>query len=296
MTGSTIDHRRNRRFVPPTGQQIRSFLARYPARESSKWALWTPLVVLVVILIVSVVSTHPLAAVLPWLGVAGVLVTLARRATRIRRLQHRVLRTQELAMLRYWPQCLRMGWRTLPALESQPDLHARVVTAMAVSLDQVKAYEAAIEAYRFLIQELPSDQPGTVQLRVQCAIAELADGRLSDADDTLSRLRPALGKFPHTPISAGYHLARLIQQVRTNHWAEAAEGSTAMIDHLRPLGVDAGFGYALTALAYHRLEGGQGEPVDRPATKWWSYATTLLPRGVLIDRFPELEPLSAYGC
>ena len=281
-------------FTAPTGQQVRSYLSRHRLHEPSRLMAWMPLLVLVLVMVftVSLSSGGAMAAVLPWLGAGGILVYLSARVNRLRQLGRRVARAQELAMLRHWPQALRMCWRLAPDLTSLPHLHSRVVTVMAMCLDQVKAYDSAIETYGYLVRTLPADQPGSVLLRIHYAITQFADGRLSDADATLARLRGVVEQFPDTPISATYHLARLTQQVRTNHWSDAVERSADMIRDLRPLGVDAGFGYALMALSYQKLEEHKRQGMNRHAKLWWLRATTLLPQRALIDRYSELASLA----
>jgi hypothetical protein len=81
--------------------------------------------------------------------------------------------------------------------------------------------------------------------------------------------------------------------VRTNHFADAVEGCDGLLDELRPLGVDAGYGHALVALAYHHLA---GAAAGEQAALWWSRATLLVAAPALLDRFAELRPLLGAGC
>ncbi len=119
-------------------------------------------------------------------------------------------------------------------------------------------------------------------------------------------------RLGRTPVTAGFRLARLIQDVRTHHFADALETSDELIDELRPLGVEAGYGMALMALCYHQHHRRQAEHTDTdtdaasagtggaPDTagpsdavaRWWQRATLLLPAPVLVDRFPELKVLT----
>ena len=273
-------------FIAPTSLQVRNYLRRHGLREPSGWLTWGPIAALVGLLMLSLMSANPVTAFLPWVGAGAIVFGLSARVNHVRRLGQRVARSQELAVLRQWPVSLRMCWRLLPSVAGLPGLHSRVVAVMATCLDQVKAYEAAVEAYGYLLDQLPPDQPGTVQLRIHYAIALVLDGRLADADDTLQRLRGAVDSFPGTTISGSYRLARLAQQSRTHHWEEAVESSVDTRETLCPLGIDAGFGYGLLALAYQHMANRGDRRAARQCRLWWLRATTLVPRGGSDRPFP----------
>ena len=178
---------------------------------------------------------------------------------------------------------------------------------IAHNLDQLKAFEAAITAYDYLIDHLPSTHPWSMRLRVQRIIAQLATHRLTDADEGLRRMRPKTTEMMDATTCAALRLAALIQQVRTYHWSDAAASAADLLGDLRPLGVEAGYGHALLALSYHHLADAppsdgalstDAQPTtaaeaDKMARLWWSRATVLLPAPVLVDRFPELGALAS---
>ena len=122
-------------------------------------------------------------------------------------------------------------------------------------------------------------------------MTQVLDGRLADAHDTLQRLRGVVDSFPDTTISAAYGLTRLAQQSKTYHWSEAVESAVDIRRTLRPLGVEAGFGYGLLALAYHHMAQRDDSRAARQCRLWWLRAKTLVPQEGLIDRFPELWAL-----
>ncbi len=280
-------------FIPPTAEQVGAHLDRYPPRGPSRLGAWMTLGVVVLLVMTLLTNQSPLTLLL-WLLLAAMIINAAMRIRRARRLEQQVTWAQELAVLRRHAQSLRLAWRTLPSSASAPMQHGRTVACIASNLDQLKAYDAAIVAYDYLIDWLPAGHRGAVQLQVHRAIAQLETGQLIDADDALHRLRGLIESFRHTAIGATYRLAGLIQQIRTNHYAEAAEGCGDLIADLRPLGVEAGYGHALMALSYHMLAHRPEPPVpgrrdSHQAELWWARATLLLPLAALTDRFPELS-------
>lgn len=276
-------------FTPPTAEQVQRHLDLHPPRGPSRLVAWLPILALAVVLLLTFVIEDGLVLLLPWLLLGAFFLYLGWRVRAARQLEARATQVQELAMLRRWPQSLRQGWRLLPSLTHIPELHGRVVASLAHDLDQLKAYEAAIVAYDFLIARLPAEHPGAVQLRVQRAMAQLASHHLTDADETLRRLRQVVDAYRQTTISAAYRLANLIQQIQTNHFADAVAEPGDLLEELRPLGVDAGYGHALLALAYSRMD----DAAQRAqAGLWWARATRLLSPPALCDRFGELAPLT----
>lgn len=281
-------------FNLPTARQVRSHITHYPARGPSKLVAWAPIIALAAALAITLTLQGDAAVLLSWLIIVGVLAALATRASRVKRLDQRVAHLRELAMLRHWAATVRLAWKLLPSLTTLPALHGRTLVLIAHGLDQLKAYDAAIAAYDHLIDHAPPKEPPAVQLRISRATSQLAIDQLTDADDALRKLRAQAEVLAQPVIGAAYHLAGLIQQARTGHWAEAVEqNANGLIDRLRPLGVEAGYGYALLALSYHQLD--HTEPsASGHAARWWSRATLLLPVAALVDRFSELSAMNAY--
>ena len=110
-------------------------------------------------------------------------------------------------------------------------------------------------------------------------------------------------EHPGTPISASYRLACLVQQIRTHHFADAVQDSQNLVEELRPLGVESGYGHALLAFAHEPLASRvSAEALAEPeqlaahaseARNCWSRATLLLSPEAIADRYPELAPLAA---
>jgi len=280
-------------FSPPTARQVLTHLKRYPAREPSKLIAWLPIIAMATAVVLTMMVQSDWALMLPWLTVGAVFVLLATKMRNLHRLEQQMTDAQELAMLRHWRQSLRLAWRLLPSLVTQPILYGRAVALTAHCLDQLKSYEASIAAYHHLIDRVPAQDPVSIQIRIHRSAAQLANDQLIDADDDLRKLRTHTDLLSHRAIGAAYQLVQLIQQVRTNHWAEAVQDAPQRIDHLRPLGVEAGYGYALTALSYYKLDTDADTTASLAnAGLWWSRATLLLPVGALVDRFSELKQIA----
>jgi tetratricopeptide (TPR) repeat protein len=282
-------------FSPPTPDQLAEHLDQYPPRAVSGWGVWGPVGGVAILAMLGLAAGGPLALLLPWAAVLGLLLYLSYRVRRSRDLEAQTSAAQELAMLRQFPEALRTAWRLLPQLSQYPLLHARVVALMAHCLDQVKQYEAALVGYDYLIEHLPADNPGVVQLRVQRTLAALQSDRLTEADDALRRLRGVIDRYAGSAIAGGYRLAQLLQQVRTHHFADVVADADAddPLEALRPLGVEAGYGHAMIALAYRQAPQLAPERAREAADLWWSRATLLLPEATLVDRFPDLRPLTS---
>lgn len=278
-------------FVPPTTLQLRQYLDRCQPRVRSRWWAWLPLFALGGLLVLTTATQDAVVMLLIWIVVMALIGSMALRARQIQQAQMRLVHARELVMLRHWVRALRLTWRVLPSLVTQPHLYSQAVVLIAHCLIHVKAYEPGILAYQHIVNRLHSRESESVQLRIHCAMAQLADGQLADADDALRRLRAYADVEVPSTISASLRLAQLYQQVRTNHWHEAVGQSLRLVHELRPLGIESAYGYALMALAYHQSKDGDPRVYGRRAAFWWSRATLLLSPAVLMDRFPDLASM-----
>ena len=280
-------------FRPPTPEQFQDYLRANPANPPTVWQMRTPFIVAVTLIVISLLIGGPLSNILPWIALIWLIGHTSFRARRLAGLQASVRRTQEIAMLRRYPKALRLGWRLLPQASLVPQLHGQTIAMISHCLDTLGQYEAAIVGYDYLLDQLPPNQPITVHIGVSRAAASLGAERLSDADDAIRRLRGPVEPFSNTPISAAYRLAMLTQQVRTHHFEAGVEQSEGLVDDLRPLGVEAGYGHALMALChYHTHNNTDDASTPNETQTWWKRATLLLPPDALVKRFPELQPLT----
>lgn len=287
--------------APPSPQQVRDYLEAFPASGAPGWMTWTPLAVLLGAMMLAMSHASAAAQLAPWAALGLLYFIVAARVKRMRLLEKQVSRVQEMALTRRTRAAFDQAWSLLPQLTVSPELHSRNVAFLGHLLEQLKAYESGIVAFDFLIDRLPSEHPASIQLRVHRAICQLACDRLADADDAIRRLRMLQEPVGASPTHAAYHYAVLMQCVRTRNYDDAVKRGDSMIDALRPLGVDAGFGYALMALSCAALHQKQAAAIPQPpaappnlaaqAATWWSHATLLLPPGELCERFSELAAL-----
>ena len=279
-------------FNPPRPEQLRAHLERHSPRGPSRLLAWLPIIALAGVVLLTTVTNDGWTRMLPWVILAALITTMAFRVRWVRHLEAQVAKVQELTMMRRFPTAMRLAWRLLPKVNTMPVLQGRIVAFMAHVLDQVRAYDAAIIAYDAAIRHLPALHPGAIQLQINRAITQLINDQLADADDALRRLRSQGEVLRHPTSAAAFGLANLTQQVRTNHFVEAVQSAPGLIELLRPLGIEAGYGHALMALACHQLADHRGASGDSEARPWWSRATLLLPAKTLVDRFPELSSVA----
>lgn len=252
-----------RAFVAPSPEQVARLLDRHRPRPMPASAMWGPLFALAAVLALMLTLGHqPWAMPLPWLLLLALLVHGWVRADRQRRLERDTTLTQDLAMTRHYPAALRRAWKTLPAAVHRAEAHGRILAAIAYCLDQMGRYDAALVAYDRLAQRTPADHPAAMQLQAHRAVCLLQTDQLADGDDALRRLRGLMAQPADTapqPAAALAHFATLVQMARTHHFRDADALADHALDRLRPLGCEAGFGFALLALAYRQLAELRGE-------------------------------------
>lgn len=278
----------------PSPDQVSTHLTRFIPQPGSPWRNHAPLMVLVGAILLAVLIPPPLGALLPWVTLGGVLIHGSVRLRAARDVQREVNAIAEQAMLRRYRPALRRAWLVLPRLVRHPSLHGRAAATMAHCLDDLGAHESAMAVYDHLLAGMPDAGPATMHVRISRAIAALRIDRLADGDEALRKTRGAIGPYLGTPIGGAFRMAQLIQDVRTHHYTDALEFAPTLVDDLRPLGIEAGFGYALMALCMNNArpdDPAAAQAID-PPSRWWGRATTLLPATQLVKEFPELEPLA----
>ncbi|QNN25188.1 hypothetical protein HED60_23870 [Planctomycetales bacterium ZRK34] len=271
-------------FQPPSPQQLQAHLQRCAPRRTVQ-----PRQVLLAICVITLViwmlgSAHPLLSLVPWVMLMGLLIYLSVRARRQQALMRQVRVVSELAMTRRSRDALRAAWKLLPDLSGLPQAHGQVVTILASVLAQLRAHESSLVACDYLLPHIPPNHPASYMVRAQRLLDLLHIDRLADADDAIRDLRSA----DLDPLSgAMLRTAELYQQIITHHDEDAALGSDDAIAALQPLGIDAGYGYALLATAFIRLDNAPD------AGAWWRRATLLLPSASIFEALPETQPLTA---
>lgn len=264
----------------------------------SPWLARLPLMVLALVVLAVVLVDGVVGAVLPWVAVCGLMIFLYARALQARKLEQAAGRLEDMMVGRRHAEALRAAWRLLPKAALYGSLHLRCVATMGHCLDHLKAYEAALACYERLLGQIPEDHSAALEIQTKRALAALAADRLIDADDALRRLRGRVAASGRSPISAGYRLARLAQSVCTHHYDDAVAEADAMLDDLRPLGLEAGYGHALLALCYRKAPAADEQlriAYEQACALWWHRARVLLPTSALVDRFPAVRCLVEAG-
>lgn len=288
-------------FDPPSAEQLERHLQRNLPASGIQWQTRAPLIALITLSLLLMMAGSPAFAMLPLLGVMGAMAYLASRARAAIELQQRVTHTWELAMIRRYRQALGRAWELLPLCRNRPDLHGRVVTVIAHILGELGRDEAAEVAYAFLLDRLPGDHPLALRLRVQRAVAALGADQLADADDELRKLRAPVQQANDPTLSGAYRLARLLQDVRTGHFADALNQAEQTAEMLKPLGVEAGYGHGLLAVCCQQLalhdphaDADQKRRLARHARDWWANATLLIPPAALLFRMPDTRVVAQH--
>lgn len=293
---STLTDKQNKPFTPPSVEQISKHLQRYAPRISRMWINQLPLILLILAAVLTLFAGNALTAILPWMLLIGVLIYTRLRVVRTRNIQQNVQQVHDWTQLGEHVQATRAIWKLLMTTQLMPEVHGRLVALMALNLDKLTAYNAAEATYDYLIQRMPTDHLGSVQLQLQRTILQLFNDELSTADTNLRKLRPIAMEHPNTPISAMFIYASLLQQIQTYHYADAVdENKDQLVKQLRPLGIEAGHGYGLMAWSYYQLSLRTPDDLSliEQSKNWWRKANLLLSSKILIQRQPDLKQLAA---
>lgn len=144
------------------------------------------------------------------------------------------------------------------------------------------AFEAALKRRNVLSPDW------LCRTEVGLAEAKIRSEQLTDANTTISRL--ICRRLPQ-PWSSRVSLLTCLQRLYMGHAQEIVGRSNELWHEFRNhLGVEAGYGYGLLAIAMDRC-GQAGK-----ACKYWSDATILIRPERLVQRYPELRALAVkYG-
>ncbi len=269
-------------FRPPSAEALAAHLATCEPRPLPPWVRFVPLGVVAFAALLSFGVADWWGALLPWSALLGVVWFGVWQRQQTARRKVAVQWTQELAMLRHHDHALRSAWTLLPRVVHEPEDHGKLVAVVGHTLEDLGHRDAAAVAFDHLLQRMPEGHPGALVLRVQKAIAAFESDHLADGDAELRKIRSVIGGRDEGPLGAAYHTARLVQSVRTNHFAEGVEDVPDPVTTFRPLGIDGAIGHGL--LAYCLKQTGDNDA----ATEAWNRATLLLPGSELARRLPVL--------
>ena len=209
----------------------------------------------------------------------------------MRKMEREGMKIDELAMRRKYVEALRGAWVLLPRSKKRHGLYMRMANVIAHCLGELKCYEACAEAYDQLIDRLPIEGDGVKQLRVFRAIAWLMEDRLADADSALRAMRGVKDDYRGTILGATVAYAELLQCVKTFHFEEGLTMSNRLLDDIRPMGIEAGYGHALMATCCYEMALRANEEEEKSglmkrAKEWWDNAVCLIREEHLLDRLP----------
>ncbi|MHB1155337.1 MAG: hypothetical protein ACYC26_00720 [Phycisphaerales bacterium] len=268
--------------VPPTAEQLRDRVrANLPVQSPARrYAFFALIGLLLGSLLLG--SIQPgLQAVLLLAALSLVIwMFIQRRAAE--QVQRQIQQLHELVVLRHDAPAATLAWSLIPKVRHLPDAHVQTVMLLAVSCARLDAYDAALAAHHYLLEHIPSRHPTSLLIRLQQVMAMLHEDHLVDADAEIRRLSHA--DLPGTG-HAMLQLAMLYQQIKTHHHADAVTQADAVAPSLQPLGIEAGYGYAMLATAFHHTRQPQ------PASNWWHQATLLMPPDVICHDIPETAVL-----
>jgi len=301
------------RFRPPSAEQVAELLERHGPELPQRWVGVVFIVAIAATVLLAAAVPNLFTVTLPWLVILALVITMSVRLTQQRRGAQLNRRAHELSLLRRYDGALRLIWKVLPRVARRPAEHGKAVGLLAHDLDAIGCHEAAVVAYDYLIQRMPPDHPGRVEMRLRKAINLLMEDRLADADDILRGARSTVGHYEAPTLDAWLTYATLLQDIRTNHdaaaLATALDDEPGVIHHLQPLGMQAAYAHALLSLAGHRWIERQAarehddaaEPSMNPdereltpqrvrglAERSWRRATLLMAPSALKGRHPEL--------
>lgn len=284
-------------FRPPTAEQMQQHIDAHPPRAASRWKRLLPLAPMGLGLGLYLVAPSGATALVLLGCVAGAMAWSALLARASHRRRERLQQMHEHATLRRPDAALRIGWDLLPEVTESPLLYGSLLTTFGRCLSELQRDEAAMVCYDRLLESAPSNHPAAKHFACLRALAALFDDRLAEADDSLRRIRVE-DEPEGSPLRSTVSLVRLLQQAKTYRVDDIIADRDAMLERMRPLGVEAGYAYALIAWAHEqrRRQPREQDDVHRLADQvrlWWERATTLLPAAAIARRLPETAELAA---
>jgi tetratricopeptide (TPR) repeat protein len=284
-------------FRPPTAEQMQEHIDAHPPRAASRWKRLLPLAPMGLGLGLYLAAPSGATALVLLGCVAGSLAWSAVLARASHQRRERLQQMHEKATLRRPEEALRIGWDLLPEVNESPLMYGSLLTTFGRCLSELQRDNAAMVCYDRLLESAPSNHPAAKHFACLRALAALFDDRLAEADDSLRRIRVE-DEPEGSPLRSTVGIARLLQQARTYRVDDIIENRGDAIDRMRPLGVEAGYAYALIAWAHEqrRRQPREHDDVHSLADQvrvWWERATTLLPAAVIARRLPETAELAA---
>ena len=188
-------------------------------------------------------------------------------------------------MLRWHDWAVTHTWKLLPRLRDKPTLYGQALLTLSQAMIRLHESESALVLLDELKQRGRPDHPALIQVRIQRVVCLLHTQQLADADDEIRRLGPIVEAMREPALAAGLRFIQIYQHVTTNHFDDAAALTPGLVETMRPAGVEAGYDYALAALASERVG------LAEESSSWWRRATLLIAAAELLQWMPMLSEL-----
>lgn len=268
----------------PTPQQVAEHLSATRPEAKPNRTLWLLIGATGLMVLALTAGPSPISILLPWVLLMALAGYVLYQRSAAGAAQRAVRRVGELTMLRHHDAGLRDAWKSLGELRKHPGLYVQAALLLSANLMATRRHEAALAAQDQLLETVPPDHPVARVVAMQRVMSLLHEERLADADAALRRSDPGNTAPLGRAMSA---FARLYQSMRTNQFDQIVESPERLPQQLRPLGLDAGYGYGMVAAAMH-AHGRHDE-----AARWWKLATLLLPASTIMNAIEETRPLAA---
>lgn len=271
-----------------------------PSRRLSHMGMFVlaALALLVWTLIISREQGGLIQMLLSWAILAGLGITIVSGAIRRQALAKWFRSSSDLCLMEKWSAAAEPLRQLLRKPVPVAQVRYQALLELAGVAEHTGELGEAEEIYQAIAEEQPGGLLGSLALLGR-AIVLLKLDRLADAEAVI---RPLEIASQSEPLKALVGLARLYQQIRTGHYAEALENESDKCESARQgLGTKAAFIYALLALAHKHMAkvGGADESDSKQfeeqsgrARELWQKATMLIRPDNLIQKFPELAEMA----
>ncbi len=231
----------------------------------------------------------------------GLGISVIRSVTRRKVLAKCSQQASDLCLQEKWSQAIEPLRRLLAKPVPSAQIRYQGLLELAGVAEHTERLEGAAEIYEAITQEQPQGLLGSLAL-IGKAIVLLKLDQLADADAIIRRLEVSVQS---RSLKSLVVLARLYQQIKTGHYAEALADKSSKCELARVgMSTKAAYVYALLALGCRRQEmaasveqaAGESPVTGCEAELLWQQATMLLGPDILLEKFPELAELKeAYA-
>ena len=226
--------------------------------------------------------------VLVWLVLIGLTVSMVSSSARRRALAKWSRKAADMCLLEHWPEAIEPLLKVLSRPVDMPQIRYQGLLELAGVAEHTGELEQARQIYRAIVQEQPSGLLGRLSMMGE-AIVLLKLDHLADADVVIRQLEVS-AEGPG--LKSLVLLARLYQQIKTGHYAEALEDEANKCELARVgLSTKAGYVYGLLGLAHKGQASPDAAEHDEKCKKYWQQATMLIRPTNLVEKFPELTEL-----